>query len=221
MQRAITAMVVFVWVLGFTVSQASAIKITTAEVQSGTAVVHGSKATAGADIVWGNGIVTQANKGGSFQFQGVVPSDCVGTLSDGVETIAVALANCAPAPPAGVLRTGQMTCWDSSGAVIACAGTGQDGDLQAGAPRSYTDNGNGTITDNVTGLMWEKITNPTGCPFSDWAGAFARIATLNATNFAGYNDWRLPNVNELQSLIDYGRQQPSIDPVFNNLPGIC
>ncbi len=52
--------------------------------------------------------------------------------------------------------TGQTTCWNSAGTVIACAGTGQDGDIRAGATLSYTDNGDGTITDNNTGLMWEK-----------------------------------------------------------------
>src|SRR5207247_8582198 len=62
------------------------------------------------------------------------------------------------APPACHFpATGQTTCWDSSGNVIPCAGTGQDGDLQKGAPLSYTDNGDGTITDNNTGLMWEKL----------------------------------------------------------------
>jgi len=52
--------------------------------------------------------------------------------------------------------TGQTTYWDSDGNVIACAGTGQDGDIQAGAALSYTDNGDRTITDNNTGLTWEK-----------------------------------------------------------------
>src|SRR5256712_5381503 len=62
------------------------------------------------------------------------------------------------APPACHFPApGQTTCWDSSGNVIPCAGTGQDGDLQKGAPLSYTDNGNGTITDNNTGLLWEKL----------------------------------------------------------------
>ena len=55
--------------------------------------------------------------------------------------------------------TGQMTCWDRLGSVIPCAGTGQDGDLRKGAPLSYTDNGDGTITDNNTGLMWEKLSH--------------------------------------------------------------
>jgi hypothetical protein len=197
------------------------ITIKSAGVVNGAALVDGRTA-ADATISWEGAAVTQANRKGNFAFQGVIPSDCVGTLSDGTATIEVALANCAASEPVGQLRkTGQTTCWDSSGAQIACAGTGQDGDLQAGAPRSYTDNGDGTITDNVTGLMWEKLVadgssiHAVGRLFT-WAGAFAQIATLNAMNFAGHNDWRLPNVNELQSLIDYGRLQPSIDPVFND-----
>src|SRR6266581_8353585 len=52
--------------------------------------------------------------------------------------------------------TGQTTCWNSAGAVISCAGTGHDGEIQAGGTLSYTDNGDGTITDNNTKLVWEK-----------------------------------------------------------------
>jgi len=53
-------------------------------------------------------------------------------------------------------KTGQTICYDTSGNVISCAGTGQDGEIQAGVawpePR-FADNGDGTITDNLTGLM--------------------------------------------------------------------
>ena len=88
-----------------------------------------------------------------------------------------------------VLKTGQTNCWDSLGAPITCAGTGQDGELQKGAARSYTDNGDGTITDNTTGLMWEKLTDDGSIHDWDnvytWEGAFAKIAALNAANFAG------------------------------------
>src|SRR2546422_4574104 len=104
--------------------------------------------------------------------------------------------------------TGQTTCWDSSGNVIPCAGTGQDGDLQKGAPLSYTDNGDGTITDNNTGLMWEKLSmdgsvHDVSNTYT-WANAFAQhVATLNGTSFAGHNDWRMPNVKELESLMNY------------------
>src|SRR4051812_39636776 len=67
-----------------------------------------------------------------------------------------------PAPlicpvPGGPLETGQTTCFNTTGNVIACSGTGEDGDLRLGLSRSFTDNGDGTITDNKTGLMWEKL----------------------------------------------------------------
>ena len=52
--------------------------------------------------------------------------------------------------------TGLTTCSNSTGQFISCAGTGQDGEIQAGGTLSYTDNGNGTITDNNTKLVWEK-----------------------------------------------------------------
>jgi hypothetical protein len=117
--------------------------------------------------------------------------------------------------------SGQTTCWDSSGAVVACAGTGHDGDIQAGATLSYTDNGDGTITDNNTGLMWEKKSDDGSIHDKDatytWANALAvHVSGLNAGGgFAGYTDWRLPNAKELQSIVDYGRVNRSIDPVFN------
>jgi len=60
-------------------------------------------------------------------------------------------------PTHGLPATGQTGCWDSSGGSITCADTGQDGDIQAGValpdPR-FTDNGDGTVTDNLTGLIW-------------------------------------------------------------------
>jgi hypothetical protein len=56
---------------------------------------------------------------------------------------------------ARVLQTGQTQCWDAAGTPITCDGTGQDGDIQAGmawpTPR-FTDRGNGTVRDNLTGF---------------------------------------------------------------------
>jgi hypothetical protein len=115
--------------------------------------------------------------------------------------------------------TGQTTCWNSVGTVVPCAGTGQDGELQAGSSLSYTDNGDGTITDNNTGLVWEKKSddgslNDVDTTYS-WTNAFAvHVAGLNAANFAGYTDWRLPNARELQSLVNY-QNVPTVDPAFN------
>ena len=64
--------------------------------------------------------------------------------------------------PAAVPRTGQSTCYDTRGALIKCPGTGQDGDKLAGVappvPR-FVDNGNGTVTDKLTGLIWLRNAN--------------------------------------------------------------
>ena len=90
---------------------------------------------------------------------------------------------------------------------------GDDGDLQMGIsspdPR-FTDNLDGTVTDNLTGLIWLKDVHCMGV--RDWADALTQIANLNmATDFscsdyvAGtFDDWRFPNVKELKSLIHYG-----------------
>ena len=116
--------------------------------------------------------------------------------------------------------TGQTTCWDSSGNVIPCAGRGQDGDIQAGAPLSYTDNGDGTITDDNTGLMWEKQSQDLSIHdvrnTYTWDRAFdVHVAGLNGMNFAGHRDWRVPNVKELQSIVNYGNQFPAVSLAFN------
>ena len=108
-------------------------------------------------------------------------------------------------------KTGQTTCWYTiSGVgdlVISCTGTGQDGEIQAGVawpdPR-FTDNGNDTITDNLTGLVWTKNANPAG-NYMDWPSALDYVKTLNT---GGYTDWRLPNVIELASLINYEEPIP-------------
>ncbi len=78
---------------------------------------------------------------------------------------------------------------------------GDDGDLKKGvswpSPR-FVDNANGIITDNLTGLMWEKAPTATT---QTWVDA---ITYANGLILDGYSDWRLPNKNELRSLINYG-----------------
>jgi hypothetical protein len=121
-------------------------------------------------------------------------------------------------------KTGQTTCYDSAGAVIVCAGTGQDGASQIGVtspnPR-FTTNADTSITDNLTGLAWSPNGNlmPTRDPGWDtdgtlpikddglvtWQHALDYVAKLNAENYLGHNDWRLPNRRELKSLVNYGQ----------------
>ena len=99
-------------------------------------------------------------------------------------------------------RTGQTKCYDSAGTEIPCAGTGQDGDIQAGvkwpSPR-FTVNGD-CVTDNLTGLMWTKDANLPGGT-QTWQEA---LDFCNNLTLGGYSNWRLPNVNELESLVNAG-----------------
>jgi hypothetical protein len=159
---------------------------------------------------------------------GVCPSEgdagAIEALIDGCfADLSAALAGTPNSPclPGRLVATGQTTCWDVNGSAIPCGGTGQDGDVQAGVPPSYTDNGDGTITDNSTGLMWAKKSDDGSIHDKDttytWQQAFSvHLAALNGGGFAGYTDWRLPNVRELQSILNYGQMSPSVSPhTFN------
>ena len=82
---------------------------------------------------------------------------------------------------------------------------------------SFADNGDGTITDSASGLMWSQNDSGTGL---NWEEALAWVATQNAANYLGYSDWRLSNIKELQSIVDYTRSpdtsaSAAIDPLFN------
>jgi len=111
-------------------------------------------------------------------------------------------------------KTGQKKCYDTSGNEIPCSGTGQDGEIQAGvawpSPR-FTDHGDGTVTDNLTGLMWTKDVNlPNGT--KTWQQALDYVAGMNAGTYPnyGYTDWRLPNRKELYNLMDFSQYNPPL-----------
>lgn len=77
----------------------------------------------------------------------------------------------------------------------------------------FIDNGNGTVSDLATGLMWQQADDG---QVRDWEHALAYAEDLQ---LADHDDWRLPNAKELQSIVDYSRSpdktgSPAIDPVF-------
>jgi hypothetical protein len=104
--------------------------------------------------------------------------------------------------------TGQILCYGGSGA-IACPSAGQayfGQDAQYGINTLVlTNNGDGTVTDGVTGLMWQA--QDSGSTYT-WVNALAYCEGLS---LAGQSDWRLPTLDELQSIVDYSRVSPAID----------
>ena len=101
-------------------------------------------------------------------------------------------------------------------AALVCA-------LFAGAAHAaFTVNGNGTVTDTTTGLVWDRCplgTRTTAAYdcynnlqfFYSWADALAQVSVRNAANHLGFNDWRMPNKKELESLVKLDAFDPAID----------
>ena len=121
--------------------------------------------------------------------------------------------------PCLVPKTGQTVSWVG----------GDDGDLQQGVPWtadrftvSAAQNGQ-VVTDALTGLMWPRAANPLTTART-WAQAQAGIELLNQSNdnngYLGYTDWRLPNVNELESLVDYGKVDPALPDGASAFTGV-
>ena len=111
-----------------------------------------------------------------------------------------------------IVDTGQAKCYDNR-SVIAPPQPGepfygQDGQYSDAQP-AYQDNGEGTVTDLNTGLMWQQ--NPGGK--MSYAEA---VANTSSFNLAGYDDWRLPTIKELYSLILFSGIDPPAEGVVTN-----
>jgi hypothetical protein len=147
--------------------------------------------------------------------------------------------------PARLAQTGQTTCYAEDGTEIACKGSGQDGDHRAGVPLPtprFEINGDGTVTDLLTGLVWLRDAGCGELPGtdsegkSDWLTALSAAGSLadgvcGLTDGSEAGDWRLPSVLELQSLVHTGFTFPAMsntagtgqhtegDPFFNVTDG--
>jgi hypothetical protein len=114
-----------------------------------------------------------------------------------------------------IAGTGQTASYNNS-AIIAKPAEGQSfygqNSNHPGNIPGYKDNGDGTITDYVTGLMWEKTTDKNGDGTINYADKFTQAAALagaSSCRTGGYTDWRLPSIKELYSLIMYYGAEPN------------
>ena len=115
-----------------------------------------------------------------------------------------------------VIDTGQLYCYDNTNELSICPVEdepfyGQDNQYVR-LPCDYSDNGDGTVTDNVTGLMWQKSPDTDGDGDIDAADKLTydeALAGAETLTLAGYSDWRLPTIKELYSLIDFSGVDPS------------
>jgi hypothetical protein len=148
------------------------------------------------------------NLSGSTYTTGAITNACTVTASFSIIPVVTATIQ--------LPKTGQTTCYTAVGNLIDCSGTGQDSDKLRGAdwpvPR-FTDNANGTVTDNLTGLIWLKNANCFNTQI--WSAALTSANTL-ASGACGLSDgsvagqWRLPNRKELQSLVDRSKYSPAL-----------
>ena len=169
-------------------------------------------------ILLGLGITVSASifqiQSGSFKIQS-------GTMSigDNVTTIGVA----------SLVDTGQIKCYDLDGNEITCGSSypGQDAEYTHASSTHTCDpsyststiSGDIIVTDNCTGLMWKQCSEgQTGSDCTgDSAGSYtwdAALSQCEGLTYAGSGDWRLPNVKELVSIVNYGNVYPAIDQTY-------
>ena len=133
---------------------------------------------------------------------------------------------------ADIVNPFKSTCYDWRGNVIPCDFKRPYAELLFDKPipdPRFTDNRDGTVTDNLTGLIWLKNAKCFG--MKDWKSA--RLAAkrlkdgdcgpdpeLILSDGSSSGDWRLPTMNELSALIDYSRRNPALPPgqVFSAFP---
>lgn len=164
------------------------------------------------------------------QIDGVTVADALGVLRRAIGLGVTLSCTCSggdECPGGGLVETGQSICWDpldntAPVSTIPCIGTGQDGELRRGVSVNFVDNGDGTVTDTNTTLMWEKLSDDNSIHDWDytqyqWTGAFyQKIKELNDQAFADHDDWRVPNAKELSTLIDYSfLVAPAVSSAFH------
>jgi len=150
----------------------------------------------------------------SIAVVGLVVSGCsvVDLISNDLLTVSAQAADLSYP----IVDTNQTQNYGNSSAISAPSSSsaffGQDAQIDGNQP-SYVINGDGTVTDLVTGLMWSQ----------DYYGKMTyseAVAMVNSFSLAGYSDWRLPTIKELYSLIDFSGEDVNPQASSGNNPFI-
>ena len=152
-------------------------------------------------------IADQEEVGGEAVLDEANPAENVGGEA---ETVAAVTGNYS------VVATGQQYCYSDVG-TIPCPAEGenffgQDAQYPGNTPQ-YVDNGDGTVSDLVTGLMWQQD------PGAKMTYEAARNGAAGF-NLAGHSDWRLPSIKEFYSLIQFSGIDPAACPTADNCPDL-
>lgn len=110
-----------------------------------------------------------------------------------------------------LFQTGQRGCYGMKGESVDCRGSGQDGEFQFGishAQDRFVEDSN-TVIDCSTGLIWMKDANSYK-KMVNWNTAFNLINQFNQASLHGFNDWSVPMIPELESLLDMGYHSPAL-----------
>jgi len=117
--------------------------------------------------------------------------------------------------------TGQKKCYDEKGNEIECAGSGQDGEYRSGCPwpqPRFNIHGD-VIVDELTGLHWAQRASLTDKPVT-WCKGLSLVAELKSSH--PHQHWRMPTINELESLVDCSRARPALaaEKLFDNIKDV-
>ncbi len=180
------------------------------------------------NLVWSeidlNSNNSKISKGQGFWFLSNTTNPIV--ISDSIPTENTSTNINSTTPTFRVVDTNQIKCFDSNGIESSCANSGQDGAYVNNA-QSYTKNSDGTVTDNITGLVWQNTSDTNG---DGVINVSDKMSYENAKTYcenltlANKSDWRLPDIKTMYSLIDFsgkdvsgynGNDTTSLTPFIN------
>ena len=136
-------------------------------------------------------------------------------LGTGGARVAPKVAPEAPRPIFSAVRKATTNKTRASGQHVHF-GPGDDGSVEPGRPwpePRFVTTGQATVVDKLTGLVWPLDSRCATAQPADWTTALAAVEAINANGACGTapnGPWRLPNINELRSLVDYGQAQPAL-----------